>query len=227
MFFHPVNQFLWSKNLFPLFELQIYFVKSLPPLHRTKSFQLPSGESFLLWLSSSVVFSKQNPWNTAMKLGNFCRAIQSTCQKYGTDIPRTWYRKFAFSSCLQALENGMDFNFIRKISLQDRNGFVNPDGLYHLQEEKKKYSVKKTISHVCIAVGGDPLSLWCWGAEIHTSSTSGPTHGEPIWNWGAVGASSSFVFPGRFPEKPNKWDQFAFKHQSWSDEMHKFSHAWP
>lgn len=95
------------------------------------------------------------------------------------------------------------------------------------RREKKKYSVKKTISHVFIAVVGDPLSLCCWGAEIPTSSTSGPTHGEPIWNWGAVGASSSFVFPGRIPEKLNKWGQFAFKHQSWSDEMHKFSHAWP
>jgi len=59
---------------------------------------------------------------------------------------------FSFSSCLQALENGMDFNFVRKISLQERNGFVNPKGLYHLQEKKrKKHSVKKTFSHVYIA----------------------------------------------------------------------------
>lgn len=33
---------------------------SQPPLHRIKSFLLPSRESFLLWLSSSVVFSKKN-----------------------------------------------------------------------------------------------------------------------------------------------------------------------
>lgn len=69
--------------------------------------------------------------------------------------------KFVFNSCLQVLENGMDFNIIRKISWQERRWFVNPKGLYHLQERKKKiYTLLIRYFHAYIALGGYPLSLW-------------------------------------------------------------------
>lgn len=93
------------------------------------------------------------------------------------------------------------------------------------RREKKTLLCSENIKYVYIALGGDPPSLWCWGAEIHINPASGCTQGKPIGDRGAVSASSSFVFPGRSPEKHNKCGQFAFKHQSWSDQMHKC--AWP
>lgn len=71
-----------------------------------------------------------------MMLERFSEAVKSPCQKYGTDVTRTSHREFVFSSCYQALENVMDLNLSRKISLQERNGFVNLNGLYHLEEKK-------------------------------------------------------------------------------------------
>lgn len=154
-----MNQFLWSKSLFSLFKWPIYFVKSPPPLHRTKSFQLLSGESFLLWSSCSVAFSKQNPWNTLWCWRGFVEQYKILVR----NMEQMWRPETESLSLVllcKHLKMGWTLVLSWKAPFKEYMDLWTQMAFTIYRRWNEVYFVKKTWSHVYIASVGDPLSVW-------------------------------------------------------------------
>lgn len=157
-----MNQFLSSKNLFPLFKWPIYFVKSPPPLHRTKRFQLLSAESFLLWSSCSVAFSKQNPWNMLWCWRGFVKKYKLLVRNMEQIYPGPETVSLSLVLLCKYLKMGWTlvlsgkFPFEREMDLWTQMAFT----IY--RRGKKVYLVKKT----CINWGfTESLMLRGWNTH--------------------------------------------------------------